>query len=178
MLRDTQRQAVEQHLAQCPHCRREIAQLEGYLVDLEPTPAPGPLQQVVGHVREVVARLVSGGPPGHPTLSPAFASVRGGEQEPLIYEAGEVRVVLEIQEDADRPDRRALLGLVIGVDIPQEQEAHLWMVGQCLATVPLDELGNLFFPNVAPGSYELTISGPQVAIRIQDLEIAPGLQAS
>jgi len=166
--------AVAEHLAECPHCRREVAQLTEYLAELEPSPRLDPLDQVVQRIRVLVARLVSGRPLGQPALSPAFASLRGGEQEPLIYEAGEVQVMIEIQEDADRPDRSTILGLVIGSDAPQELKAHLWAAEQRLATVPVDELGNFVLSNVLCGSYELMLSGPEIDIHIQDLEIGPG----
>ena len=178
MLPAAQMEAIRHHLDECPHCRSEIAQLEGYLAnlapDLAPDLAPGPLQQVMEHVRVVVARLVDARPLGQPALSPAFASMRGGEQEPLIYEAGEIQVVIEIQEDVDRPDHKTILGLVIGLDAPQELKAHLWATEQRLATIPVDELGNFVLSNVLCGSYELMLSGPEIDIHIQDLEIGIG----
>lgn len=166
--------AIAEHLAECPHCRREVAQLVEYLAELEPSLRLDPLDQVVGRIRVLVARLVSGGPPGQPAPSPAFASLRGEEQEPLTYEAGEVQVIIDLQEDAERPDRRTILGLVIGLDAPQELKAHLWAAEQRLATVPVDELGNFVLPNVPCGSYELMLSRPEIDIHIQDLEIGAG----
>jgi hypothetical protein len=174
MLPAAQAEAVRRHLGECPHCWREIAQLESYLTDLAPTLEPGPLEHVVERVRVWVARLVGRGPLGQPALSPAFASVRGGEQEPLIYEAGEVQVIIEIQEDVDQPDYRTILGLVIGLTPSQELKAHLWTAEQRLATVPVDELGNFILPNVRCGRYELMLSGPEIDIHIQDLEIETG----
>jgi hypothetical protein len=166
--------AVAEHLAECPHCRHEIAQLTDYLAELEPSPRHDPVNQAMDTIRVIVARLVSGGALGQPALSPAFASVRGGEQGPLIYEAGEVQTMIEIQEDANRPDHRTILGLAIGLDVPQETTAHLWATEQCLATVPVDELGNFVLPNVVRGHYELMLSGPKTEIHIQDLAIGTG----
>ncbi len=162
---------VTEHLAECPHCRREIAQLKDYLAELEPSLGLDLLDQVVERVRVLVARLVSGGPLGQPALAPAFAGVRGGGQEPLIYQAEEVQVMLDIQEDTDRPDYRTLLGLVVGLDTPQGFAAHLWAAEQLLATAPVDELGNFVLSNLIRGSYELMLSGPKTGIHIQDLEI-------
>jgi hypothetical protein len=164
-------EAVTQHLAECPHCRREVAQLKDYLAELEPSPGLDLLDQVLDRVRVLVARLVSGGPLGAPALAPAFAGVRGGAQEPLIYQAEEVQVMLDIQADADRPDQRTLLGLVIGLDRPQGFAAHLWTAEEHLATVPVDELGNFVLSNLIRGRYELMLSGPKTGIHIQDLEI-------
>jgi hypothetical protein len=169
--------AIAEHLAECPHCRREIAQLADYLAELEPSigwdasAQRDALDQVVERVRVLVARLINGGPLGQPALAPAFASVRGEGQEPLMYQAGEMQVMIEIEEDVDRPDHKTILGLVVGSEAPQELEAHLWAGEQPLATVPVDELGNFVLSNVVCGSYELMLSGPKIDIHIQDLEI-------
>jgi len=171
MLPLDQAKAVAEHLAECPHCRREITQLIEYLAELEPSLRLDLVDQVVEQVRVLVARLVSGGPLGQPALAPAFAGVRGAEPEPLIYQAEEVQVMLEIQEDADRPDHRTLLGLVIGLDTLQGFAAHLWAAEQLLATAPVDELGNFVLSNLIRGRYELMLSGPKTGIHIQDLEI-------
>jgi hypothetical protein len=162
---------VAEHLAECPHCRGEVAQLTGYLAELEPSLSFDLLEQVKEHVRVLVARLISGGPLGQPALAPALTGMRGGEQEPLIYQADEIQVMIEIQEETDRPDRRTILGLVIGLSAPQELTAHLWQAEQRLLTVSVDELGNFVLSDIASGSYELMLSGPEVDIHIQDLEI-------
>ena len=47
MLPAAQMDAIRHHLEECPLCRSEVAQLEGYLADLAPDLEPGPLQQVV-----------------------------------------------------------------------------------------------------------------------------------
>jgi anti-sigma factor RsiW len=166
-----QAEAVTRHLDECPHCRREVAQLAEYLAELEPSPSLDLVDQVRENVRVLVARLVSGGPLGQPALAPAYAGLRGGGPEPLIYQAQEIQVMLEIQEDADRPDHRTLLGLVVGLGTSQGFQAHLWASEQLLATAPVDELGNFVLSNLIRGRYELMLSGPKTGIHIQDLEI-------
>jgi hypothetical protein len=63
---------------------------------------------------------------------------------------------------------------VIGLEAPQELEAHLWTAEQRLVTIPVDELGNFVLSNVLCGHYELMLSGPETDIHIQDLEIGTG----
>jgi hypothetical protein len=166
-----QAEPIAGHLVECPHCRREIAQLKDYLAELEPSLGLDLVDQVLDRVRVLVARLVSGGPLSQPALAPAFAGVRGEEQEPLLYQAQDVQVMLEIQEEADRPDHRTLLGLVVGLPTPQEFAAYLWAAEQLLATAPVDELGNFVLPDLIRGRYELMLSGPKTGIHIQDLDI-------
>jgi hypothetical protein len=132
------------------------------------------VDQVTERVRVLVARLVSGGPLGQPAPAPAFAPVRGGAQEPLIYEAGDIQMMIDIQQDVKRPDHRTILGLTIGLEAPQRVEAHLWAAEQCIATVPVDDLGNFVLSDVICGSYELMLCGPKIDIHVQDLDIGVG----
>lgn len=169
--------AVARHLAECPHCTREVAQLKGYLAGLAPTLEPGPLEWVKERVRVLVARLVGGGPEGdllrrmkQTAMAPAYAGIRGGEEGPHLYEADDVQVAVEIQDDAERQDRKALLGLVTGIDT-RELKAHLWQAEQLVTTVSVDDLGNFVVSNLVSGNYELILSGPEVEIHIQALEI-------
>lgn len=166
--------AVAHHLAECPHCTREVAQLKDYLTEMAPTLELGPLERVREQVKVLVARLVSGGPGNsllkQPALAPAYLGVRGEEEGALVYQADDIQVVIEIHEDVDQPDRQALLGLVTEIE-PRELKVHLWQASQCVATVSVDELGNFVIPGLAPGSYELILSGPEVEIHIQALEI-------
>ena len=118
----------------------------------------------------LVARLVSGGPLGGPALAPAFAPVRGTDRGPLTYQAEDIQVVIEVQQQATRPDLGMILGLVIGWDTPQELQAHLWRAEQRLASTPVDELGNFDFSDIARSRYELILSGPEIEVHIQDLD--------
>ena len=175
VLPQEQAAAVARHLEKCPHCTREVAQLNDYLNEfsLKPTPLEQVKERVKERVRVLVADLVShvpGSPGGQPTLMPAGVAVRGADDGPSIYAADDVQVAVEIQDDAERPGRKAILGLVIGAK-SDGLKAHLWRVEQPVAIVPVDELGNFVFPNLPRGDYELILSGPEVEIRIQKLEI-------
>ena len=166
--------AVAQHLVECPHCARELVQLKGYLAELATAEEPGPVERIKERVRVLVARLVSGGVEvgllGRPALAPAYVGVRGGEGEPYLYQADEVQVAIEVQDDADRPGRRVVMGLVIGME-PGGLDAHLWRAARPVATVPVDELGNFIIPDLGPGSYELILSGPEMEIHIQEVQV-------
>jgi hypothetical protein len=162
--------AVARHLSECPHCTREVAELKEYLGELAPDLEFSPLERV----RVLVAQLVHGrrdpGRPGMPALTPAYAGLRGAEEEPRLYQAEDIQVVIEVQQDAEQRDRKVLLGLVIGTNI-SELKAHLWQANQHIITASVDELGNFVIPNLAPGSYELILSGPSIEIHAQDLVV-------
>jgi len=185
LLPAAQMDAIRQHLEKCPHCRSEIAQLEGYLAqlapDLESALAPGMLEQAADRVRVWVARLVSGGPGSglgeRLTMAPApfglaGAAVRGDELEaPLVYQAGKAQVIVEVEQDAERPDRKVVLGLAIGLDASPGVEAHLWQTGQRVTGAPVDDLGNFVLPALLPGEYELILAGPELEIHIQHIQV-------
>jgi len=169
-------EAVRHHLDECPHCYREIAQLEGYLAELEPAPEPTLPERVADRIRVLVARLVSGGSgsglPGQRVPAPAYAGLRGdGSKAPLVYRADDVQVCVEVEADAERPSRSTVLGLVIGLEETSGFEAYLYQAAQCVMTTSVDELGNFVLPDLPPGEYELILSSPDLEIHIQHIQV-------
>jgi anti-sigma factor RsiW len=166
--------AITRHLAECPHCARELAQLSSFLGDLAPQPEPSALERAIEGVKVTVARLVSGGKalvsaPG-PVLGPAYAGVRGGGAEIAIYEADSVQVMVSAASLAGRPGHVELLGLVTGLD-PAGVTVHLWRERALVATVPLDEGANFSVSDLASGSYELVLAGRDREIYVEDLQV-------
>lgn len=155
---------VAAHVSGCVHCSREVAQLEGYLDDLAPDLVTSPLEQLKEQVRVLVASLVGGG------LEPAVAGVRGEEEGPFVFRADDIQVILDVQDDSEKPDRKTILGLVTGID-PQGLHVFLWHDDRLLTRVPVDDLGNFLFLQLFPGRYELIVTGPETEIHIQTLDI-------
>ncbi len=171
LLGQEQAGAVALHLAECPHCSREVAQLQTYLAELAPDVALGALEQVKIVIAELVRRVP--GPGQLPTLAPApaFAGLRGDEEGgPLVYQAEEYQLVVEIEHDDERQEFLGLLGLVAGGE-PSGLEARLWQDDRLVAEVAVDELGNFTISNLAPGDYQLMLSGREVEIQIPELKI-------
>jgi hypothetical protein len=115
-----------------------------------------------------VASLVGGGL--GPGRAPAFAGVRGEQDGPFVYQADDVQVVLEIQDDAEQPDRKTILGLLTGTD-PQGMQVSLWKDDVLVTQASVDDLGNFVIPQLLAGSYELIVSGLDVEIHIQALAL-------
>jgi hypothetical protein len=167
-----QRDAIRRHLEECPLCRSEVAQLEGYLDHLASDLEPGPLQQVVQRIQVLVARLVGGGSGGSRPGQLALAGVRGDDSgAPLVYHADEVQVIVEVETDAERPDHRTLLGLVVGLEPGSLRQAHLWKAEQRVTATPVDELGSFFLSALSPGTYELILAGPELEIHVQHIQV-------
>lgn len=172
VLAGRQARAIGRHIAECPRCAHEVAQLESFLGDLAPEPARSLAEQVAEQIDVLVARLVGGvsGLLPMPQLAPILAGVRGSGSGPVIYEAGGVRVYMTAQPAAAGADRRDLLGLLTGTD-PAGFSAYLWQAGRLVATVPVDEGGNFLAPDLPPAAYELVLSGPGQEIYIERLEV-------
>jgi len=170
MLPDVQREAVRHHLDTCPHCSSEVAQLKSYLSELTSDLEFSPLEKV----KVLIAQLVSDMRPGDLSapfsLAPVPAGLRGEQEGPLFYRAGDAQVTLEIQEDPQTPGSRTLVGLLIGID-PAGFQAHLWHGTERLAISGVDELGNFSVPDLEPGEYQLILSGPKTEIHIQSLHL-------
>ncbi len=172
MLSQDQTASVAEHLGICPHCRQELEQLESYMADLEPTLEPSRLTQVKERVKVLIANLIDRGGAAGPGLTPLPAGIRGDDEEgPRTYQADDIEIMLDVQADTDQPDRRVILGLITGLDTPDDMEVHVWRADQLLTTAGVDDLGNFSVPNLAPATYELIVSGPDIEVHIQDLGV-------
>lgn len=165
-----QAQAVAQHMAQCPHCTRETAQLQNYLDELASDLAFNPWKQ---KVKVLIAQLVPGKRENRRLEQLVFTptlSVRGEEQGLYLYQANGIQVFVEVQDDAEQRGHKVVLGVVTGMD-DRELMARLSQAERRVATAPVDDLGNFTISNLAPGSYALILASPEVEVHIQDLEI-------
>ena len=154
---------IQNHLAECPHCRTELAQLRSFLKEVEPDLKIS----LAERVRVWLAELLPSGIAGGPAL--AFG-LRGDENGVHFYQAGEAQITLEVQDDPAALGRKSLVGLILGNEVA-ELQAHLWRQEQAVTSARVDELGNFTLSGLEPGKYELFLSGPDVEIQIKDLEI-------
>ncbi len=165
--------AVQRHVDICPHCAGELAQVASFMGAPDPYLQAAPWSALHQQVNVLIARLASALQPvrllGQPPFALAQAGLRGDGAEPLRYEAGAVQVILNVQSDDPRTERRLLDGLVLGLDAALQ--ATLWRAEQQVAAAPVDELGNFTVGNLAPGQYELILTGEQDEVHIQNLQI-------
>lgn len=171
LLPSEQAASVAQHLAECPRCSHEVAQLEDYLDELAPALEPSPLVEMKERVKVFVARLVQGGQETQSPLTPAPVGVRGEAAGLYIYQAGDVEITIEVQDDAEHPGHKVILGLITGLQDAQALEVHVWRGDERVTTEAVDDLGNFIVPNLPPTDYELILSTPETEIHIQDLAV-------
>jgi hypothetical protein len=166
LLPDDTREAIERHLAECPHCTAEMAQLQGYLhrlaPDLEPRreaqPRPQPAQPGSSLLDELVARLLPR------TLAPAL---RGEAQGPLVAEAEGITLVLDLQP-ADE-GRLTIVGQLAAEDQDRwvGARAELRRANDLEQSTTVDDLGAFRFELVLPGLIDLHVApqtGPGVVV--------------
>jgi anti-sigma factor RsiW len=165
---------LQQHVASCPHCAHELRQLASFMDSLDPYLRTDPLAAIKQSITVLVARLVTrpqfSGLAGRPGFSPALAGLRGEAAGPLTYEAGDVQIILDIQNDQQHTDRKAVIGLVIGW-VEQDVQVHLWRAEQRVGATAVDTFGNFSIDDLAPGAYELFLTGEHSEIHIQDLHV-------
>lgn len=165
LMTGSQKDTVQKHVHGCPHCQAELAQLQAYLTDLTPD-----VEHSLGERIQIwIARLIPAGTMGGGMPQPALA-LRGQEDGPLLYEAGDAQLTLEVQDDPEKTGARTILGLLIGVETV-ETAAHLWQDAQKVAQVAVDEFGNFVFAGLVVGRYELIVSGPDFEIHLQELVV-------
>lgn len=159
-----QRGIISQHLADCPHCLHELSQLHHFMSDV----AADLDYSLVERIKIWVAQKLPSFE-GDMMGSPAFA-VRGDDNGPLMYEAGEAQLTLEIQDNPQQLGQKSIIGLVLGIDATAWQ-TQVWQNGKLLDAVPVDTLGNFILNDLPSGGYKLIVAGPATEILVPDLII-------
>ena len=151
---------IKAYLALHPHAAAEVALLQTYLAQGEPTvqPAPGPLARLQ---TLVMTLLHAAGPEG------VWAGTRGAA-DAAVYQAGDWQVVLDSDDDAQQPGRFVLSGLLLGAETAAQASATLLSAHapSFSVTAPLDEFGNFTLPNLLPDVYDLILLAPPQAVEL------------
>jgi hypothetical protein len=141
---------IGQHLRECPHCMREIAQLESFLSEQ----APNPENSFLGRAKLLIAQVVN---TQELTFTPASAVFRGEEKGPITFAAEGIVIVLDVQPAT--PGRVNILGQVAADNQNDWTGAlvELRKDNQLQISTTADDLGAFQCENVIPGQQELRI---------------------
>ncbi len=150
MLPASQMLVIGQHLRQCPHCAREIAQLESFLNDR----TLAPKDSLLGRAKLLVARLVGG---GELTFTPTPAALRGEGKGPITFAAEGIIIVLDIQ--ATTEGKVNILGQIAADDQDDWTGALVELRRENLLqlSTTVDDLGAFRCEGVIPSQQELRI---------------------
>jgi anti-sigma factor RsiW len=153
MLGEDQAQ-IAAHTSSCPRCQAELAELAAFLDangELAATPPPQPERVRRPSLRELIAQLLP--------RTPAMA-LRGEHAGPLVAQAGDIMVLLDIQAAGDT-------GLnVIGQLAAPDQDAWTGALAQVshnnavVHTAFVDDMGGFRFAGLAPAFVDLRITPP------------------
>ncbi len=159
---------VSAHLRECLLCKQEVAVLDDFLTGLAPETS------LLGAVKVLIAKLIGGKDLDQRSeefsSAPSFAEVRGDGDEPFIYQADSIRIVIEVQDDVEQMGLKTLLGLVTGLE-SNDFTIQVSQGDQVRATSSVDEIGNFIIPHLSPGHYKLILTGPNMEIHIQSLPV-------
>lgn len=201
MLMQEKARAIEAHLAECPHCARELAQLSEYMAaerpDSEPNlttrlknKAAGLLPDldirrnlddvikdsgdmaIIGEIARTKARGFKCSPDPHPYIF----LVGGGKDNNLVYDEDDIKIYIHVMNDIGNPGKMVLSGGVIGVDAVG-WEVRLISSGKQVAATEVEEvdlvenLGFFRFSCLFPAIYDIVIADNGVKFKIHDIEI-------
>lgn len=155
---------VALHIRSCPHCARELSQLNAYLDDplLQSVKEPSKL---LGRLQTLIGELV------RPSAQPALSGIRGGDEQLQTFRIGSGQIGIEVELDDERQETLTIKGLITGIELA-ELSTYLWQSEQLVASEPVDEiLGDFVIRGIRAGDYELTLQRPDLVIRIPSLKI-------
>ena len=158
---------VSQHLRECPHCTQEIEQLDEFLSDL----APGTESNLFEQAKVLVAQMVSGRGGSGVKGEPSFA-LRGGGEDPILFETDGIVIVLDIQPSDG--GKMNILGQVAADDQERWTGATVTLqpTGGLEKMVFLDDLGAFRFEEALSDSIRITITSPHgVEVQIPRIDI-------
>lgn len=154
MLPASQMLVIGQHVRECPHCAREVAELEGFLVP------EAPVESLLGRAKLLIARYVG---PGDVTFTPAPA-LRGEAKGPITFAAEGIIIVLDIQPATE--GSVDILGQVAADDQDDWTGALVELRKDHLPNISstVDDLGAFQCKGVSPGQHELRIASKEGSV--------------
>jgi len=153
--------AVAAHVRACPHCTRELHELQavddGLLATL--------LERLPGVSRWREATLIA--------AVPRPAGLRGVLPPQRRYQADGLEIFVGPQQTSD--GRRLLRGHLVATRPPDQRVAgvEVWLAqaGQVLDRQITDEQGYFVFQPIAPGRYDLGFGWQGQAVLVRDVEV-------
>lgn len=171
MLDAQPRRSVQNHLSLCPLCRREIAQLAGFMAaTAAPLPQGEKRQSLLEKIKVFVVDILA---PSDADLLPD-AAFRGddamfAQTQFRVHRTGDYLVSLSIREQED--GRQTIVGDIANLSDPDEGFSdwafHFWQEGMLKQVAPLDQTGAFILEAGNGDPFELILTGPEIEIHLQ-----------
>lgn len=172
MLPASQMLVIAQHVRECPHCRREMAELETFFLD-DMAPEMG----FLGTAKVLIARLTGlqteSGKQAKNDLAQVVPMLRGETKGPLTFEAEGMVISLDVQQAPN--GQVSLLGQVAADDQDRwtAAEVDLQQDDSSQRSAALDDLGGFRFENIGPGVIQITIKSLHgIHVQVPNIDIA------
>ena len=164
LLPASQALVLAQHLRECSLCRREVTELEDFLMEV------GPEVDFLGAVKVLISRLIN---QTESSYTSADVILRGETKGPLTFEADGVVIVLDIQ-----PNNQGKVN-IFGQVAADDQEhwtgalVELRQGDELQFSTVIDDLGTFQYEGIMPGSQALRIiSKDSALIIISNFEVS------
>lgn len=165
LLSEPRHAAIAAHLAECPHCARELRLIERAARDTDEIEALAP--------RRILARLLT---PVGGAARALYGAPRAVASTQYAYRAENLELTLRVARSVGRPGRIVLAGTLetddsgLGAALPGATAALLH--GETLmALAPLDELGDFVFDDLTPGEYQLLLRLGDCEVVVETLSV-------
>lgn len=159
-----ERLVIARHLALCPHCAREMRELERPDDDLISVI----LDKLSGAVTEVVEALLV-------APRPRPVGVRGAPPRQRLYRADDLEIIVGTQPSRARRGRSTLLGQIRppGEEPKSAAGTEVWLVreGELLEAM-VNDLGYFVFKEVSPGEYDIGFGWQGKAVLVREVRVS------
>lgn len=166
------RRSVQGHLSLCPLCRREVAQLAGFLTQTaDPLPQGEARQSLLERIKVFVVDILA---PSSGDLLPNAAFRDSDEQmfdqtQFRVHRAGQYLVSLSLKNQGN--GQQTIVGDIANVNDPADGFTdwayHFWQEGMLKQVSPLDETGTFILESTNTDPFELILTGPEIEIHLQ-----------
>lgn len=155
LIRANRKLVIAQHVRECPHCARELSQLESFMGEL---PAR---QNLLEPIKVLFARLV-----------PSDVALRGEAPIAQVFQVDDMVISLEPRRTAK--GEVFLQGLLAADDQEQWTDATVELRQEYLTPLfaSVDELGGFSFMDAIPSSAQITITSTSgIAVQTEKVNL-------
>ncbi len=184
LLSSQRREELDSHMAVCPHCQADLVQMRQFMaipaIGIESAKSDGEQKSpLLERIKVIFVDLLSpsAGMQRPASLQPVFRGAENNMRTRVIETDTYVISISAIEDKTSYP-KQQIIGNVMPLSDDDETFQHwtasLWRSGALVTSTPLADDSYFIFEDVQPIEmpHELILSGPEVEIHLQNLQIA------